>query len=81
LREAYVQEVSQLMAKHTAARTRTDADGKFAFTGVASGLYLIHSHFEIVGMDIHYYWLVSADLRKENRIEISLTKLNATPLY
>jgi hypothetical protein len=69
------------MTRHAAAKTRTDAEGKFALTGLASAPYIVHSHFEIVGMDIHYYWLVNADLRKEDTIEVSLTKLNATALY
>lgn len=81
LRETYNKEVSELMAKHTFAKTKTDSGGKFNFEKIPRGHYFIHAHFEIVGMDIHYYWLVPVELEREKGIELSLNKLNATPVF
>lgn len=78
LREAYNKEVSVLMAKHTFAKTKTDSEGKFNFEKIPRGHYFIHAHFEITGMDIHYYWLLPVELETAKEIELSLTKLNAT---
>ncbi len=81
LREAYQKDVSELMARHTFAKTKTDSDGKFNFEKVARGHYFLHAHFEIAGMDIHYYWLVPVELEREKEIEVSLNKLNAAPTF
>jgi len=81
LRETYNKEVSELMAKQTFAKTKTDSGGKFNFEKIPRGHYFIHAHFEIVGMDIHYYWLVPVELETAKEIELSLNKLNATPVF
>lgn len=81
LREAYAKEVSDLMAKHTFAKAKTDSEGKFDFEKIPRGHYFIHAHFEIVGMDIHYYWLLPVEMEKEKKRELSLNKLNATPVF
>lgn len=80
LREAYQKEVSELMGKHTLAKTKTDSEGRFNFARVPKGQYFIHAHFEIVGMDIHYYWLVPVEVEEKKESEVSLNKLNANPL-
>jgi len=81
LREAYTKGVSELMAKHAFAKAKTDSEGKFNFEKIPRGHYFIHAHFEIVGMDIHYYWLLPVELEKEKKKELSLNKLNATPVF
>lgn len=81
LREAYEKEVDELIAKHTFARTKTDSEGRFHFAGIGRGNYLLHAHFEVVGMDIHYYWLIPVKLETGKGVEISLNKLNARPLF
>lgn len=82
LREAYTKEVSELMGKHTFAKAKTDSEGKFNFEKIPRGHYFIHAHFEIVGMDIHYNWLLPVELQREKEVEVSLDKLNAaTPLF
>ena len=83
LREAYTKGVSELMAKHTFAKVKTDSEGKFNFEKIPRGHYFIHAHFEIVGMDIHYYWLLPLELERERekKKELSLNKLNATPVF
>ncbi len=81
LREAYTKEVSELMARHAFAKAKTDSEGKFNFEKIPRGHYFIHAHFEIVGMDIHYYWLLPVELEKQKKKELSLNKLNATPVF
>lgn len=82
LSEGYQKQVKELIAKHTFGKTKTDSEGKFNFTEIPWGRYLIYARFEIVGMDIHYNWLLPVKLQSEKEIEISLDKLNATtPLF
>lgn len=82
LRQAYEKQVKELLAKHTIAKTETDSEGKFNFTGIPPGRYIIYARFEIVGMDIHYNWLLPVELQREKEVEVSLDKLNATtPLF
>ncbi|MBI4488663.1 MAG: carboxypeptidase regulatory-like domain-containing protein [Deltaproteobacteria bacterium] len=81
LREAYEKQVDELIGKHTIAKTKTDSEGKFNFGGISVGRYLIYAHFEIVGMAIHYHWLLPVEAQSEKEIEVSLTKLNSTPLF
>lgn len=81
LKEAYEKEIGELVAKHTSVKTEADSEGKFSFAKVAEGSYLVHAHFEIFGMGIHYHWFVPAEAQKGKETEASLNKLNATPLY
>jgi len=81
LTEAYEKEVAGLLAEHMIAKTVTDSEGKFSFSGIAQEPYFVHSHFEIVGMDIHYYWLVPVEWRGEKPAEVTLTKRNATRTF
>lgn len=82
LSEAHQKEVKELLAKHTLGKTKTDSEGKFNFTGIPPGRYMIYARFEIVGMDIHYNWLLPVELQREKEVEVSLDKLNATtPLF
>ncbi len=82
LSEAHQKEVKELIAKHTFGKTKADSEGKFNFTGIPPGRYMIYARFEIVGMDIHYNWLLPVELQREKEVEVSLDKLNATtPLF
>ncbi|MFQ5849885.1 MAG: carboxypeptidase-like regulatory domain-containing protein [Candidatus Binatia bacterium] len=81
LREAYENEVFGLIAKRTLAKTKTDSEGRFTFAGILPGRYLIYAHFEVIAMDIHYYWLLPVELERRKEIEVSLNKLNAVPLF
>ncbi|MFQ5852016.1 MAG: hypothetical protein ACE5JU_15705 [Candidatus Binatia bacterium] len=81
LRDVYKKQVEELIAEYSVAKTETDSQGNFTFTAIASGKYLIYAHFEIAGMEIHYYWLLPVELQGDQEIEVSLNKLNALALY
>jgi hypothetical protein len=78
LTTAYEKEVMDLIVKHTHIKTKADSEGKFSLTGMPPGRYFLHSHFEILAMGIHYYWLVPVDVKGDKQIEVTLNKLNAT---
>ncbi|OGQ80525.1 MAG: hypothetical protein A3F90_16685 [Deltaproteobacteria bacterium RIFCSPLOWO2_12_FULL_60_19] len=81
LKETYAKEANELIAKHTFAKTKTDSEGKFTFAGIVPGRYLVYAHFEIAGMEVHYYWLLPVEARTEKEIEVSLDKLNSTSAF
>jgi hypothetical protein len=81
LREAYEKEVNALIEKFAVAKTKTESGGKFIFSGTPAGEYLVHAQYEILAMAIRYQWLVPVELKEGKETEVSLTKLNATPLF
>ncbi len=81
LREAYEKEVNALIEKFAVAKTKTESGGKFTFSGTPAGEYLVHAQYEILAMAIRYQWLVPVALKEGQEMEVTLTKLNVTPLF
>lgn len=79
--ETYEREVQGLIQLDTVASTTSNSEGKFQFQDIAQGSYFIYAHFEIMGMGMHYYWLLPVEAGGESSIAVSLEKSNSVELY
>jgi hypothetical protein len=64
-----------LVTTHRLRIARTDAEGRFAFTGIAPGRYFLASRLRIAGDEV--YWFVPVVLEPNGTRETTLTEGNA----
>jgi len=77
LRSDYEKEFVAVLDKNAIQRTRTNGEGKFSFTHLSPGRYLLHARFEIPGTVNRYFWLHPAEAKEKEEAEVHLNK-NAT---
>jgi hypothetical protein len=81
LRSHYQKEIDAIVTRNTLKKTKTDAEGKFQFEGLAPGRYLVSARFDVRGTDSSYFWLYPIEVNPEGTAEAQLSKTTALPLY
>ena len=77
LRSDYEKEFVATLDKNAIQRTRTNSEGKFSFSQLSPGRYLLHARYEIPGTVNRYFWLHPAQAKEKEEAEVHLSK-NAT---
>ncbi len=81
LRSDYEKEFVATLDKNAIQRTRTNSEGKFSFSQLSPGRYLLHARYEIPGTVNRYFWLHPAQAKEKEEAEVHLNKNATTFLY
>lgn len=81
LRSDYEKEFVAVLDKNAIQRTRTNGEGKFSFTRLSPGRYLLHARYEISGTVNRYFWLHPAEAKEKEEAEVHLNKNATISLY
>jgi len=81
LRSDYEKEFVATLDKNAIQRTRTNSEGKFSFSRLSPGRYLLHARYEIPGTVNRYFWLHPAEAKEREEAEVHLNKNATISLY